>query len=202
MKIIASILLSLLLVFETCDNPKQKEIQSSNSTANLWVKMLVEIPAGTIEKYELNKENGKLEQDSVDGKPRLIKYIGYPANYGMIPETILSKSDGGDGDPLDIIAIGPPSKIGDTVECKVIGILKLKDRGEQDDKLIAISKNSTLEDVNSLADLKLKYPGISEIIEIWFTNYKGQGKMISQGYREKNEAIELYLTSKNSYKGL
>ncbi len=202
MKIIASILLSLLLVFETCDNPKQKEIQSSNSTANLWVKMLVEIPAGTIEKYELNKENGELEQDSVDGKPRLIKYLGYPANYGMIPETILSKSDGGDGDPLDIIAIGPPSKIGDTVECKVIGILKLKDRGEHDDKLIAISKNSTLEDVNSLADLQLKYPGISEIIEIWFTNYKGQGKMISQGYREKNEAIELYLTSKNSYKGL
>ncbi len=202
MKIIASILLSLLLVFETCDNPKQKEIQSSNSTANLWVKMLVEIPAGTIEKYELNKENGELEQDSVDGKPRLIKYLGYPANYGMIPETILSKSDGGDGDPLDIIAIGPPSKIGDTVECKVIGILKLKDRGEHDDKLIAISKNSTLEDVNSLADLKLKYPGISEIIEIWFTNYKGQGKMISQGYREKNEAKKLYLTSKNSYKGL
>ena len=202
MKIIASILLSLLLVFETCDNPKQKEIQSSNSTANLWVKMLVEIPAGTIEKYELNKENGELEQDSVDGKPRLIKYLGYPANYGMIPETILSKSDGGDGDPLDIIAIGPPSKIGDTVECKIIGILKLKDRGEHDDKLIAISKNSTLEDVNSLADLQLKYPGISEIIEIWFTNYKGQGKMISQGYREKNEAIELYLTSKNSYKGL
>ena len=196
------ILLSLLLVFESCNNQKQKEIQSNNSTAILWVKMLVEIPAGTIEKYELNKDNGKLELDSIDGKPRLIKYLGYPANYGMIPETILSKSDGGDGDPLDIIAIGPPSKIGDTVECKVIGILKLKDRGEQDDKLIAISKKSTLENVNSLADLKLKYPGISEIIEIWFTNYKGPGKMVSQGYREKNKAIELYLTSKNSYKYL
>lgn len=202
MKIIASILLNLLLIFESCNNQEQKEITANSSNTNTWVKMLVEIPAGTIEKYELNKENGRLELDSVDGKPRLIKYLGYPANYGMIPETVLSKSDGGDGDPLDIIAIGPPSKIGDTVECKVIGVLKLKDRGEQDDKLIAISKNSTLEYVNSLADLELKYPGISEIIEIWFTNYKGQGKMVSQGYREKKEAIELYLTSKNSYKGL
>ncbi|MBL4709264.1 MAG: inorganic diphosphatase [Flavobacteriales bacterium] len=73
----------------------------------------------------------------------------------------------------------------------MIGVLKLLDRGEQDDKLIAISKNSTLSNIKTLEDLKLKYPGILEIIETWFSNYKGPNKIKSQGFKSIQDAITI-----------
>ncbi|MDB9963537.1 inorganic diphosphatase [Vicingaceae bacterium] len=196
-KLILTVSLSLHLL--GCAEKEQVETGRKTSTQELWVKMLVEIPAGTIEKYELNKSSGILQMDSVDGKPRLIDYLGYPANYGMIPNTILPKSEGGDGDPLDIIAIGPPAAKGSIIDCKVIGVLKLKDRGEQDDKLIAILRNSSLQHIKSILELQKKYPGISEIIETWFTNYKGNNAMISEGYQDQKIAQDIYSTAKAAY---
>lgn len=192
MKNIVVFLSCCILLLSACQN---KEVESSievDSSEELWVKMLVEIPAGTVEKYELNKVSGALQIDSVNGQPRLIEYLGYPANYGMIPQTLLPKSKGGDGDPLDILAIGPPAERGAIINCKVIGVLKLLDKGEQDDKLIAITKNATLQEVNSIQDLQKKYPGITEIIETWFTNYKGPSKMISKGYGSSASALSIY----------
>jgi len=183
----------------SCKEPEAKNHSKQVDTDILWVKMLVEIPAGTIKKYELNKTSGQLEMDSVDGKPRLIEYLGYPANYGMIPKTILPKNKGGDGDPLDIITIGPPAERGSIIDCKVIGILALKDQGEQDDKLIAISKGSSMIGINSVKELQKNYPGITEIIETWFTNYKGKGKMVSSGYKDKKAAQEIYSIAKQSF---
>ncbi len=196
-KFILILFLSLNLL--VCAEKEHAGNSLETGAEDLWVKMLVEIPAGTIEKYELNKSSGIIQMDSVDGKPRLIDYLGYPANYGMIPNTVLPKSEGGDGDPLDILAIGPSAKKGSIIECKVIGVLKLKDRGEQDDKLIAISKNSSLNHINSIAELQENYPGISEIIETWFTNYKGKDKVISKGYQDKKIANNIYTNAKQSF---
>lgn len=190
-----------LFIFQLLSCAEEHSIENDFTTGDeeLWVKMLVEIPAGTIKKYELNKTSGMLQIDSVDGKPRLIDYLGYPANYGMIPKTILPKNQGGDGDPLDILTIGPPVKRGSIIDCRVIGVLKLTDRGEEDDKLIAISKNSSLQHVKSISELQDKYPGICEIMETWFTNYKGQGKMISEGYRGQKTAETIYSTADSAY---
>lgn len=192
-------LVTITLIINSCIEPQTKAPNFQSDTKQLWVKMLVEIPAGAIEKYELNKTTGQLQMDSVDGMPRLIQYLGYPANYGMIPKTMLPKNKGGDGDPLDIITIGPPAERGSIINCKVIGMLQLKDQGEQDDKLIAISKRSTLIEINSIQELKNNYPGITEIIETWFTNYKGKGKMISAGYKNKKVAQEIYSIAKKSF---
>ncbi|MFT6137905.1 MAG: inorganic pyrophosphatase [Vicingaceae bacterium] len=181
-----------------CNQPKLAEESKINSR-EVWVTMLVEIPAGTVDKYELNKTNSQIERDSIDGEPRTINYLGYPANYGMIRETVLPYELGGDGDPLDIISIGPPAKIGETIDSKIIGVLKLKDNGEQDDKLIGINRNSSLSGVNSLQELDEKYPGISTIIETWFTYYKGKGMMVSSGYKDKNTAEKIYSTAKQSF---
>ena len=56
----------------------------------------------------------------INNKPRIINYLGYPANYGMIPKTLLKKENGGDGDPLDVIVLGPPESKGSIVKCKII----------------------------------------------------------------------------------
>ena len=200
-----ALFVGLVLVFFSCGESSQnieprKESNKKNREKSLLemppfsedgrVNALIEIPAGTIEKWELNKSTGSPSLEQVDGQPRLIQYLGYPGNYGMIPGTLLPKDKGGDGDPLDILVLGPKKSRGDLVPCKLLGVLYLLDRGEKDDKLIAISSDSPLEQINDISDLS-DYTGILEIIQLWFTNYKGSGKMKSLGYGDKTEAEHL-----------
>jgi len=163
------------------------------------VNAVIEIPAGTIDKWELNKSDGQVEWETVNDVPRVVNYLGYPGNYGMIPRTLLPKDEGGDGDPLDILVLGPPEDRGSLIKCKLIGILYLFDRGEKDDKLIAISSSSPLYHVNDIEELDEKYIGLAEIIKLWFTNYKGPGKMISNGYGNRNSALEILKIAIDEY---
>lgn len=193
-----AIIIMLLSCQETVKNSSSKTSNSAIDYSNIspkttdgMINAIIEIPAGTNAKWELNKETNELTLEEKNGKPRIVNYIGYPGNYGMIPQTILPKELGGDGDPLDVIVLGPSVKRGAIQPCKLIGVLLLEDHGEQDDKLIAISRNSPLFHVNDMIQLEKEYPGISTIIETWFTNYKGPGKMISRGFESKDKALEI-----------
>lgn len=164
------------------------------------VQALIEIPLGTREKWEMNKELRELYLEEIDGKPRIVNYLPYPANYGMIPQTLLSKELGGDGDPIDVIVLGDYIERGTIVSCNVIGVLKLLDRGEQDDKLIAVANEGQFKNITSLKDLELEFKGVKEIIETWFANYKGSGKMESQGFGEAEEARNILQQAIEQYK--
>ena len=166
-----------------------KDIPSSDSKDRLNV--VIEIPAGRTEKWEVSKPNGVLEWNFKKGKPRLVKYIGYPGNYGMVPQTLLPKELGGDGDPLDAIVLAPPMLRGSIASGKLIGVLKLTDDKEMDDKLITVSPNSPFYKVDSLEELDEKFPGITDILKIWFLNYKGPGKIKFKGFGEIAEAEEI-----------
>ena len=149
-----SVVLLISLAFIGCKSIQKNGIAVKNYDSfndNGSVNALIEIPAGTLEKWEYNKSTRKIELELVNNKPRIINYLGYPANYGMIPKTLLPKNNGGDGDPLDVIVIGPSETKGNIVKCKIIGVLKLIDNSEQDDKLIAISYKSNLHNVNDLS---------------------------------------------------
>lgn len=163
------------------------------------VNVVIEIPAGTLEKWEVSKPDGQLTLEQINGKPRIVEYVGYPGNYGMIPRTLLPKSQGGDGDPLDVLVLGAPVPRGTVVKAKVIGVLRLLDRGEQDDKLIAIQAGSPLDKVESLEQLQAEYKGITDIIEIWFNNYKGPGMLESKGFSNKEKANIILQSSITAY---
>ncbi|SFR58217.1 MULTISPECIES: inorganic diphosphatase [Maribacter] len=217
-KLLVFVLVAVLFLMNACLQQSQNrkldtstyKIKTEIDTVNLLtdvspifedgdVNAIIEIPAGTVDKWELNKSNGKIEWELVDDKPRIVEYLGYPGNYGMIPRTLLSKENGGDGDPLDIIVLGSSIERASIVKCKIIGVLYLLDRGEKDDKLIAIAENSTFYKVNNIAELDEKYNGITEIIELWFSNYKGPNKMISNGFGEKNNALDILKIAINEY---
>jgi inorganic pyrophosphatase len=100
----------------------------------------------------------------------------------MIPQTLLSKEIGGDGDPLDVIILGPPILRGSIAKAKLIGVLKLLDGEEQDDKLITVGEDSLFYKVDSLEELNKKFPGVLIILESWFLNYKGVGEIKSKGF--------------------
>jgi len=147
--------------------------------------MLIEIPTGSRQKWEADHKSGQLEWEFKDGKPREVKFLGYPGNYGFIPQT-----RSGDGDALDIIVLSENTKRGKILNIKVIGMLKIEDTGEEDTKILAITTNSPFNNVQTIQDMLIKYPNVISIVKQWFEGYKGPGRMIFQGYGTASEAIQ------------
>jgi len=155
------------------------------------INIVVEIPAGTTAKWQLDKSSGNIKWEVVNNKYRIVNYLAYPVNYGFVPGTILSKENGGDGDPLDAMILGSALERGEIVACDIIGVLRMLDNEEYDDKLIAITENSPFFGIQSIAELDEKFPGVSQIISTWFENYKGMGVVKVIGYEERKEAINI-----------
>ena len=164
------------------------------------INVVVEIPTGTTEKWEVEKKDGSLIWEFKNGKPRIVDYLGYPGNYGMVPQTVLAKELGGDGDPLDVVLIGPALPRGSVVKAKVIGVFKMIDGKELDDKLMAVSAGTPFFELNSVSELNKKFNGITQIIETWFLNYKGPGAVESKGFGDKEEAMTLLKVAAASFK--
>ena len=92
--------------------------------------VIIEIPKGSTNKYELDKETGLLRLDRV-----LYSAVHYPADYGFIPRTFCD-----DGDPLDVLVLGQEPVYPLTiVEARAIGVMRMRDDKGIDDKIIAIS---------------------------------------------------------------
>jgi len=164
------------------------------------VQVVIEIPAGTNQKWEVDEETGLLKWEFKKGKPRVVKYLPYPFNYGMIPRTLQSEKSGGDGDPLDIAVLGPGLPRGEVVSVKVIGGLHFTDDGERDDKLIAVQTKGPLSHVNSLSQLNREFPGVLTIIVTWFDRYKGPGEMEYMGKIRKSEVMKTIRKTSKAYK--
>ena len=204
----STLVLTVLLLFVFSCTPKKQ--QNEIEPKHLWhswpafnsdgsVNAIVEIPAGTNAKWQVNKYSGQLEWEQENGKNRVVNYLPYPGNYGMIPQTLLPKEAGGDGDPLDVLLLGPELPSGALVKIKLIGMLMLRDRGEVDDKLIAVHDDSPLADVSSIDSLNSRYAGATSIIETWFRNYKGPGKIESLGFAGPDSAMAVLEQAAEAY---
>ncbi|MFM9279289.1 inorganic diphosphatase [Paenibacillus jiagnxiensis] len=124
---------------------------------------VIEIPAGSFTKYEIDGTTGHLVADRFQSMA-----VQYPANYGSIPQT-----EGGDGDPLDVLVLTrQPLVPGTVVKVRAIGMMKMIDDGEQDDKVIAVPVSDvdpSYDNVQDISDL----PKIqAEQIEMFFKVYK------------------------------
>lgn len=90
---------------------------------------VVEIPSGSRNKYELDKESGLIRLDRV-----LYSAVHYPGDYGFIPRTLAE-----DGDPCDVLVLlNEPTFPGCQIDARPIGVLRMLDRGEPDDKILAV----------------------------------------------------------------
>ena len=92
--------------------------------------VVIEIPKGSKNKYELDKETGLLKLDRV-----LYSAVHYPADYGFIPRTFCD-----DGDPLDALVLSQEPVYPLTlVEARAIGVMRMRDEKGIDDKIVAVS---------------------------------------------------------------
>lgn len=169
------------------------------------VRAIIEIPTGTSAKWEVSKDDPKaIYWEYEDGNPRVVEYLGYPGNYGAIPGTALPKELGGDGDPLDVVVLGQAVPRGEIIDVRVIGVLKMLDDGEQDDKLIAVmTQDSPFAHIESMARLDSEFPGVSEIVNLWFVNYKGpDGGMEGLGFEGAESARSVLDAAVANFKAL
>jgi len=122
---------------------------------------IIEIPKGSRAKYELDKDSGLLKLDRV-----LFSSVYYPANYGFIPQTY-----GDDHDPLDILVLSQIDLVPlCMVEAKVIGVMRMIDSGEGDDKIIAVAAHDT--SVNHISDISELPPHFISELKHFFEEYK------------------------------
>lgn len=152
------------------------------------VNMIVENPLGGIPvKYELDKDSGTMVVDRF-----LHTSMIYPGNYGFIPHTL-----SGDGDPVDILAVGrTPVMPGAVMPVRPVGVLLMEDDGGQDEKIIAVPAPQ----IHPFHDNIDEYTDLREInreqIEHFFSHYKDleKGKWSKMlGWRDKATAHQMIL---------
>lgn len=149
------------------------------------IKVFVEIPKGSSQKYEFDEEEKTIKLDRTLYSP-----MYFPFEYGFVKGTM-----GEDGDPLDCILLASsPTFPGCLVEAEPIGLLEMEDEGGIDTKIIAVPTTKIdprfegINDVSDLADHTKK-----EIKE-FFENYKNlePGKWVElKDFRSKQEAEKM-----------
>ena len=106
---------------------------------------IIEIPKNSRAKYEMDKASGLLKLDRV-----LYSSMFYPANYGFIPQSYC-----GDKDPLDILILSQVTVVPMCiVSAKVIGVMHMLDKGDMDDKIIAVAQHDmSVNHINDISEL-------------------------------------------------
>ncbi|MFA3783328.1 inorganic diphosphatase [Melioribacteraceae bacterium 4301-Me] len=155
------------------------------------VNAVIEIPEGSQIKYELDKKSGMIRVDRI-----LFSAVYYPANYGFIPQTFCD-----DGDPLDILVICSatvdPLCI---IEAKVLGLMRMIDGEEYDDKIISVAKNDM--SVNYIDNLEQLPPHTTIQLKRFFEDYKKleHKNVIVEQFFGKDEAYKVINNSIKLYK--
>lgn len=122
---------------------------------------IIEVPRGSQNKYEFDKDQMLIKLDRV-----LFSPMHYPADYGFFPETL-----GGDGDPLDVLVmVSNPLFPGVAVDVRPIGVLKMSDDKGQDEKILAVAKDDPrYKHINDLSDVSQH---LMDEIAHFFETYK------------------------------
>lgn len=151
---------------------------------------IIEIPKNCRAKYELDKDSGMLILDRV-----LYASINYPANYGFIPQTYCD-----DDDPLDILVISQIEIVPMClVEAKVIGVMRMLDGGEMDDKILAVAANDM--SVNYINDISELPPHLTKELRSFFEDYKKleNKSVVVEEFQGKDIALQIIEQSIQDY---
>ena len=146
------------------------------------VPVVIEVPKGSKTKYELDKKSGLLRVDRI-----LFSSVHYPANYGFIPRTYCE-----DHDPLDVLVLGQDPVVPLAIMlAKPIGVMKMRDQGEADDKIIAVHANDPeYVHYNSIYELP---PHRMMEVSRFFQDYKvlENKTVVIENFFDRDEALQV-----------
>ena len=136
---------------------------------------VIEISKGSKKKYELDKETGMIVLDRV-----LRTATHYPCSYGLIPLTLSE-----DNDPLDVMVICSETLDPNTlVKCRPVGLIEMIDKGEKDEKIIAVAVDDPY--VNHYQEINDVPKVLVDEIEVFAPKGKADAKKVIQ------DAIDMY----------
>ena len=154
------------------------------------VRMIVEIPKNSANKYEYDGKLGVFRLDRV-----LYSAAHYPGDYGFIPGTLAE-----DDDPLDVLTlVDEPSYPGVLISVRPVGVLKMVDQNEPDEKILAVpNRNPRFDQIHTIDQV---FPHNLREIEHFFTIYKElEGKRTEmKGWRGPREARDVIRKSRERY---
>jgi inorganic pyrophosphatase len=154
--------------------------------------VLIEIPGGSKNKYEYDKELEAFALDRV-----LYSSVKYPYDYGFVPNTLAD-----DGDPLDgMVIIDEPTFPGCIIAARPIGFLEMIDGGDRDEKILCVPvKDPRYTHVQSLKDLP---PHRLDEIAEFFRSYKNLEKKVTEilGWQDVERVAPLVEKSIKAAKG-
>jgi inorganic pyrophosphatase len=155
--------------------------------------VIVEIPKGSTNKYELDKETGLLRLDRA-----LHSAVYYPADYGFIPRTYCD-----DGDPLDALVLGQEPVYPLTiVEARAIGVMRMRDEKGIDDKIVAVSvRDPAFSDYTDKAQLPSH---LLREVKRFFEDYKAleHKQVIVEDMLGPTEAVQIINKALEDYRRL
>lgn len=130
------------------------------------VNAVIEIPKGSVNKYEYDKELHVFRLDRT-----LFSPVHYPGDYGFIPGTL-----GDDGDPLDVLVLLESATFpGCLMEVRPIGVLRMLDQGKGDEKILAVAESDPV--YREVNDYPQMFTHTLREIEHFFSIYKNlEGK--------------------------
>lgn len=144
---------------------------------------VIEIPQGSFTKYEIDPVSGVMMVDRFQSMP-----VAYPANYGVISSSLAD-----DGDNLDVLVFSrEPIVPGAMIRVRPIGVLRMIDGGEQDDKVLAVPTDKVDPTYAGVATVEDLPPIELQRIEAFFRVYKqlpeGRKRVDLDGFRGADEA--------------
>ncbi|NEP39972.1 MAG: inorganic diphosphatase [Okeania sp. SIO2H7] len=144
--------------------------------------VLIEIPAGSKNKYEFDKDLGAFALDRV-----LYSSVQYPYDYGFVPNTLAD-----DGDPLDgMVLMDQPTFPGCVIPARPIGMLEMIDGGDRDEKILCVpDKDPRFAGVKSLSNIA---PHRLDEIAEFFRTYKNLEKKVTEilGWQDIDKVMPL-----------
>jgi inorganic pyrophosphatase len=148
--------------------------------------VVVEIPAGSFTKYEIESESGFVVVDRFQQMP-----VIYPANYGSVASSLA-----GDGDHLDALVLTrEPVVPGALIRVRAVGVLRMIDGGESDDKLITVPVSDvdpTYDAIRSISDLpEIERQRIAAFFEVYKDLPAGRKVVELGGFGDAGEAQRL-----------
>ncbi len=156
---------------------------------------IVEIPKGSHNKYEIDKETGLIALDRAN-----YNSAAYPFDYAFVPQTLWE-----DGDALDVIVLSTfPLQTGILVSVRPVAIMYMNDSGESDAKIIAVPTNDRrFEKINDLTDLNehmlKEYSNFFETYKLLKADDPKKYPVVVSGYQGKAEAIKAIEHSRELY---
>ncbi|WP_421657917.1 inorganic diphosphatase [Leptothermofonsia sp. ETS-13] len=146
------------------------------------INVLIEIPAGSKNKYEFDKDLNAFALDRV-----LYSSVQYPYDYGFVPNTLAD-----DGDPLDgMVLMDQPTFPGCIIAARPIGMLEMIDGGDRDEKIFCVpDKDPRYTQVKNLSDVA---PHRLDEIAEFFRSYKNLEKKVTEilGWKDVDQVMPL-----------